>query len=178
MGMTIYSKKLYFLWKIPRLKALLLLNFHMSPLFWKKQDSEWSHDISSDVWVYDINISNNTLEDVWEEVGQLSLDILENREWFFILAPLAGIKLEDIDISVHDDTLIISGIRNKPKEFFDYGIEVKNEECFWWQFQRKVIFPDNVDFSSVKAVMENNLLVVSLPKIRFSGKHIRIEHNS
>ena len=150
----------------------------MSPLFWKKQDlhTEDSKDIDS--WAYDISISYADWNDIWEEVGQLSLDILENREWFFILAPLAGIRLEDIDISVHDDTLVLSWVRNKPKEFFDYGIEVKNEECFWGKFQRKVIFPDNVDFSSVKAVMENNLLVISLPKIRFSGKHIRIEHNN
>ena len=150
----------------------------MSPLFGKKHNQEQDENVTHDTWSYDISISQSSWQYNDEEVGQLSLDILENREWFFVLAPLAGIKLEDIDISVHDDTLVLSWVRNKPKEFFDYGIEVKNEECFWGQFQRKVIFPDNVDFSSVKAVMENNLLVISLPKIRFSGKHIRIESNS
>ena len=149
----------------------------MSPLFWKKQVLDSSQESNVSERVHDINISSHLWEDI-EEIGQLSLDILENREWFFVLAPLAGIKLEDIDISIHDDTLILSWMRNKPKEFFDYGIEIKNEECFWGKFQRKVIFPDNVDFSSIKAVMENNLLVISLPKIRFSGKHIHIEHNS
>ena len=147
----------------------------MSPLFWKKQDSTETEVSTS---AYDVSISNTSGEDVWWEIGQLSLDVLENREWFFVLAPLAWIKLDDIDISVHDDTLVLRWVRNKPKEFFDYGIEIKNEECFWWKFQRKVVFPDNVDFSSIKAVMENNLLVISLPKIRFSGKNIKIESNN
>lgn len=150
----------------------------MSPLFWKKQNHNNYESDTSDTWAYDVSISYSTLGEDSEEIGQLSLDVLENREWFFVLAPLAWIKLEDIDISVHDDTLVLSWMRNKPKEFFDYWIEVKNEECFWGKFQRKIVFPDNVDFSSIKAVMENNLLVVSLPKIRFSWKNIRIESSN
>ena len=115
-------------------------------------------------------------EDFVEEtpVGQIALDVLENHESVYILAPVAGIELWDIDISVHESTLTISGVRNKPEEFYQHEIQVKNEECFWGKFLRNVILPENMDFSSVKAVMENNLLVIHIPKIRFDSQNIKI----
>lgn len=149
----------------------------MSPLFWKTpaaqvpSEERLQHpEISLTQWAY-MGEAYTEADEVW----QLSLDVLENKESIYILAPLAGIRLEDIDIAIEENTLIIRGERNKPKEFFDYGIEVRNEECFWWKFQRKILLPENIDFSSVKALMEYNLLVVSLPKIRFSGKSIKVE---
>lgn len=109
-----------------------------------------------------------------EEVGQIALDVLENPESVYILAPVAGIELRDIDISVHDTTLTISGSRKKPKEFYEHEMLVKNEECFWGKFLRNVILSENMDFSGVKAVMENNLLVIHIPKIRFDSQSIKI----
>jgi HSP20 family molecular chaperone IbpA len=41
-------------------------------------------------------------------VGQIALDVLENHESIYILAPVAGIELGDIDISVNETTLTIS----------------------------------------------------------------------
>lgn len=145
----------------------------MSPLFWNKAHT-WDNSQENDQWHHEVVISQSLSRDD-EEIGQLSLDVLESKESLYILAPLAGIKLEDIDISIHENTLIISWSRNKPKEFFDYGIEIKNEECFWGKFSRKILLPENIDFSHVKAVMELGLLVISLPKIRFSWRHIQIE---
>ncbi len=109
-----------------------------------------------------------------EEIGQIALDVLENHESVYILAPVAGVELKDIDISVHESTLSISGIRNKPKEFYENAMEVKNQECFWGKFLRNVILSENMDFSQVRAVMENNLLVVHIPKIRFDSQSIKI----
>ena len=53
---------------------------------------------------------NAEQEDFVEElpVGQIALDVLENHESVYILAPVAGIELHDIDISVHETTLTIS----------------------------------------------------------------------
>lgn len=122
---------------------------------------EQEENIDEEKWVYEFE---------W----QIALDILENHESVCILAPVAGIELADIDISVHETTLTIRGERNKPKEFYENNMKVKNEECFWGKFKRSVILPDNMDFSAVKAVMENNLLVIQIPKIRFDSTHIKI----
>jgi HSP20 family molecular chaperone IbpA len=66
-------------------------------------------------------------------------------------------------------------MRNKPQEFYEHEMQVKNEECFWGKFLRNVILPENMDFSSIKAVMENNLLVIHIPKIRFDSQNIKID---
>lgn len=110
----------------------------------------------------------------YEEVGQIALDVLENHQSVYILAPVAGVELADIDIAVHETTLTISWVRNRPKEFYENSMQVKNEECFWGRFLRNIILPENMDFSQVKAVMENNLLVVHIPKIRFDSQNIKI----
>ena len=126
------------------------------------------HESDSD-YVYP---EQDTGED--EEVGQIALDVLENHQSIYILVPVAGVELGDIDISVHETTLTISWVRNKPKEFYEHSMEVKNQECFWGKFLRNIILPENMDFSQVRAVMEHNLLVIHIPKIRFDSQNIKI----
>lgn len=144
----------------------------MVKLFWVWNDEEQNNMVESNDTIAFEWASENVSDD--EEVGQIALDILENHEQVFILAPVAGIELSDVDISVHDTTLTIAWERIKPKEFYEHKMEVKNTECFWWRFKRSIILPDNMDFSEVKAVMKNNLLVISIPKIRFESQSIKI----
>ena len=143
----------------------------MVKLFWVGDDDQDDNVVNVSVQQDD---DNDTLEEQGLPVGQIALDVLENHESVYILAPVAGIELGDIDISVHETTLSISWIRNKPQEFYEHEMQVKNEECFWGKFLRNVILPENMDFSSVKAVMENNLLVIHIPKIRFDSQNIKI----
>lgn len=141
-------------------------------LFWVGQDDNHSEASQGEsIW---IQSSDYALPEEVVEVGQIALDVLENHESVYILAPVAWVELADIDISVHETTLTISGTRNKPKEFYEHAMDVKNEECFWGKFLRNVILSDNMDFSQVKAVMENNLLVIHIPKIRFDSQNIKI----
>lgn len=148
----------------------------MFKLFWVGDD-----DHQKQKKIQDEDTSEIYDEDEWEEeedtdhdIGHIALDVLENHESVYILAPVAGIDLQDIDISIHETTLSLSWVRNKPKEFFAHGMQVKNQECFWGKFLRKIILPDNMDFSQVQAVMEHNLLVIHIPKIRFDSKTIKI----
>ncbi len=109
-----------------------------------------------------------------EEIGQIALDIVDNKDSIFIIAPIAGVELEDIDIYLNKTTLTLRGERNKPEELYSQYAEIKNSECFWGKFVRNVILPENLDFSQIKAVMENNLLIVSIPKLRFDSQNIKI----
>ena len=147
----------------------------MFKIFWVGDEDEQKEKIISDEEVYQ---DNNEDEEEYSEnegdIGHIALDVLENHESVYILVPVAGIDLSDIDISIHETTLTLSGIRNKPKEFYAHGMQVKNQECFWGKFLRKIILPDNMDFSQVQAVMEHNLLVIHIPKIRFDSKTIKI----
>lgn len=108
--------------------------------------------------------------DVW----QVAVDILEDDYEIVILAPIAWISLENIDLAFSNSILTISWYRKKP-EIYDGNIVVKNTECFWWKFVRNIILPDNLDFDNIKATMENNLLIVSIKKLFFESKEIKID---
>lgn len=110
-----------------------------------------------------------------EEIGQIALDVVETPEAMLIVAPVAGIDLSDIDVTVQKNTLTIRGIRKKPREIFSDYATIKTSECFWGKFMRNIILPENLDFWSVKAMMENNLLVITLPKLRFGSQNVKID---
>jgi len=145
----------------------------MVKLFGSSDDDE---DVSVPVQNNDEEFNDDFVQE--DEVWQIALDVLENHESVYILAPVAWVELADIDISVHETTLTISWKRNKPEEFYKHEMQVKNSECFWWKFLRNVILSENMDFSQIKAVMENNLLVIYIPKIRFDSQNIKINRIS
>jgi HSP20 family molecular chaperone IbpA len=51
---------------------------------------------------------------------------------------------------------------------------IRNSECYWGRFVRNIILPENLDFEMIKAVMENNLLKVTFPKLHISSQNIKI----
>lgn len=119
---------------------------------------------------WEIDISNELENEVW----QVALDILETPYEIIILAPIAGIELEDIDLTVNKSVLTIKWFRPKPEIYSD-EIIVRNQECFWWKFLRNVILPENLDFDSIKANLENNLLIITIQKLKFSSHSIKID---
>jgi len=125
-----------------------------------------------DVAVLDEEIIED--KDLEEEIWQVALDILETAKELFIIAPIAGIELEEIDLSFDNNILTIKWDRKKPEIYLD-NVVIKNSECFWWNFIRNIILPDNLDFDSIKATLENNLLVITLQKLQFSSKKIEID---
>ncbi len=138
----------------------------MIKIFWVWEDTSWQQ-------VPVQKVDENTPQQQ-EEVGQVALDILDNGDTLFIIAPIAGIELEDIDVYLNDTTLTLRWVRKKPEELYNETTEIKNSECFWGKFVRNVILPENLDFSQIKALMENNLLMISIPKLRFPSQNIKI----
>jgi HSP20 family molecular chaperone IbpA len=91
-----------------------------------------------------------------------------------ILAPVAWIELEDIDLLFNENVLTIKWIRKKPEIYSSTAI-LRNIECFWGEFKRNIILPENLDFEAIKATLENSLLLVTIPKLKFSSQSIKIE---
>lgn len=118
----------------------------------------------------EIDISDELEDEIW----QVALDILETPYEIIILAPIAWIELEDIDLSVNKSVLTIKWFRQKPEIYSD-EIIIRNRECFWWKFVRNIILPENLDFDNIKASLENNLLIVTIPKLKFTTQNIKID---
>ena len=131
-------------------------------------------------WIWEEKNSNELDTEVWEDKNldvdawQLALDIVENPEEIIIISPIAWINLDDIDLLFSKSILTIKWFRQKPDIFVDDSV-VKNEECFWWKFVRNIILPENLDFDSIKASMENNLLIIRIRKLNFPSQNIKID---
>ncbi len=143
-------------------------------LFWV-WDREEYEEIEENELYEDDEVFEDLEEDREEEnLWQIALDILDDGKNLIILAPVAGIDLKDIDLSFYNQVLTISWVRKRPN-FYDEDVFIKNSECYWGKFSRKIILPENLDFEDIKASMENNLLMINIPKLHFQNHNIQID---
>jgi HSP20 family protein len=107
----------------------------------------------------------------WTELARTSqllsgwtpaLDLHEDKDNFMVKVELPGMKKEDIDISLHDGSLSISGERKSEEKFAD--AEVYRSERFVGRFQRTIALPSAVANDQVKAQYKDGILTVTLPK--------------
>jgi HSP20 family protein len=98
--------------------------------------------------------------------GRLALDIFETEETLFIVAPLAGVDPEEIDISISEDVLIIRGDRRFPENLPTSSSKFFTEECFWGPFSRSIVLPSAVNSADIQAKMKKNILIISIPKVK------------
>lgn len=96
--------------------------------------------------------------------GQLSVDVFSTPEEIVIKSTIAGVKPEDIDISINNDMLTIRGERGQETE--DKVEDYYYQECYWGGFSRSIILPVEVDADRVSASIKNGVLTVRLPKMR------------
>ena len=101
------------------------------------------------------------IDEEYEE-GQLSVDVYETENEIIIKSTIAGVKPEDLDISINNDMLTIRGER-KQEENIDEE-EYLYRECYWGAFSRSIILPAEVDTNSVEAELENGILTIILKK--------------
>ena len=90
------------------------------------------------------------------------LDMHEDENNIVVTAELPGMKKEDIDVSLHDGCLSISGERRN--EWENKEAEVYRAERFVGRFQRTVALPTPVESDKVKALCKDGVLTITLPK--------------
>ena len=109
---------------------------------------------------------------------QLDVDILQTSEAIIIIAPIPGVEVKGLDISVENenDVVTIQGKRQMPDSVELGGDEKKylRQECHWGPFYRQIILPQEVNVSEVKAKFKKGILILKLPLLRLqnSGKKI------
>ena len=100
----------------------------------------------------------------------------EGKEAYHIEVDLPGIKKEDVDVKVEDNILTISGkreLKDEVKEENYYKIESS-----YGSFSRSFTLPEKVDIENIKAVSEDGVLEVIIPKLKVltnSVKNIEIQ---
>ena len=90
-----------------------------------------------------------------------ALDLYENGDQFVAVVELPGMRKEDIDISLHDGTLTISGERKRESA---NGEKAQRTERYVGTFRRSITLPTRVDAGKVGATYQDGILKVILPK--------------
>jgi len=89
-----------------------------------------------------------------------AVNVYQDKDQFIVVAELPGLKKEEIEISLHDNTLALSGER-KREGSCELGLLT---ERFYGKYQRSVTLPTSVDPDKVTATYKDGLLQVVLPK--------------
>lgn len=102
-----------------------------------------------------------------------AIDLFEDKDNFVVRAELPGMKKDEIEISLHDGSLSISGERKAEEKYQE--AEVYRTERFFGRFQRTITFPTPVAADKAKAQYKDGLLTVTLPKTEEAKpKHIDV----
>lgn len=117
------------------------------------------------------NDENSVVLQAEEFEGQLAIDVYQTNEAIIIKAPIAGVNLDDLEVSVTDDVINIRGERKKTDEISPESY--LTQECYWGSFSRSYILPVAIDHNNVKASLsKNGVLIITLSKLVKSQTHV------
>ena len=109
-----------------------------------------------------------TLQNLSAQEGQLAVDVYQTDAELVIQSTIAGVKTENLDISIEADTVLIRGNRQEPEEQGEKNYFY--QECYWGPFSRQIILPEETDPSRAEAVMKEGVLTIRIPKIEREKK--------
>lgn len=109
-----------------------------------------------------------------EAEGQLTIDVYQTDSDVVIKSTIAGVKPEDVDVSITNDMVTIRGTRKKDEEV--HTKDYYYQECYWGSFSRSVILPVDVVSEKAEAAIKNGILTVRLPKAdKIKTKKIQVK---
>jgi len=95
--------------------------------------------------------------------GELSVDVYQTPSHIVVKAMIAGVRPEDLDVTITRDMVTIRGKREQHTEgnagdfFF--------QELYWGSFSRTIVLPQEVEVEEAEAVEKHGLLIIRLPKL-------------
>ena len=97
------------------------------------------------------------------EEGQLTVDVFNTPNEIVIKAIVAGVRPDDLDISITRDMVTIRGRREDSREAVDDDYFYK--ELYWGAFSRTILLPQEIEVEEASANEKHGLLTIRLPKI-------------
>jgi HSP20 family protein len=96
--------------------------------------------------------------------GQLAVDVYETEDKLVVKARTAGVNKSDLDVSIADGVLTISGTLSSGDD--TAAIQWHVQECYWGEFSRTLVLPIQVKEDEVEAVLKDGVLTVSFNKVK------------
>jgi HSP20 family protein len=116
-----------------------------------------------------------TWKDDDEIGGELSVDVYETSTNIIVKAIIAGVKKEDLDISLSRDMISIKGSRVSENTIDES--DYFHKELYWGAFSRTILLPQEVDVDKAEAFEDKGLLTLKLPKVD-KGRQAKIKVKS
>ncbi len=98
-----------------------------------------------------------------EQEGELTVDVYQTPDMIVVKSMIAGVRPEDLDISITRDTITIRGKREEEKVARDEDFFTR--ELYWGSFSRTISLPEEIDVDEAEAVEKHGLLILKLPKL-------------
>lgn len=105
----------------------------------------------------------------WDETeedfpGQLAVDVYETDENLVVKARTAGVSKEDLDVSISDGMLTVSGTLSSGDDAGANNWHI--QECYWGEFSRTVALPVQVKEDEAQASLKDGVLSITFPKVQ------------
>ena len=111
-------------------------------------------------------LSNLNQDWMEEHEGQLAVDVFQTEDDIVLKAPIAGVKVDDLEISITDEIVSIKGERKENEEVSRENFFAT--ECYWGGFSRSYVLPIAVDAEKATASLKNGILILRIPKLEKS----------
>jgi len=106
--------------------------------------------------------------------GELAVDVYETDKAIFVKTAIAGVKPENLSLSLTHDMLTIKGKR------YDEETEKRNylcQECHWGAFSRTIILPAEINVTKAEAIFRGGILSIKLPKTKGGNIKLKVEED-
>lgn len=135
-------------------------NNRKSGLYTNRYDDEFETEDDTTVIIQSTHIEEDKEEEPTE--AQLAVDIYETNDSIIVKTMTAGVKKEDLQISVSRESLTIRGKRDNEARAYQHHYH--SQELYWGLFSRTVELPDEIDIEQATATEHHGLVTIKLPK--------------
>ncbi|MEK7461875.1 MAG: Hsp20/alpha crystallin family protein [Patescibacteria group bacterium] len=109
-----------------------------------------------------LQTKSNIFEDN-EDEAQLTVDVYQTPSEIIIKTMVAGVKPDDLDVSITRESVTIRGKRSEDRTVS--GDDYFHRELYWGAFTRTVNLPEEIEVDGAEAVEKHGMLVLHLPKL-------------
>jgi len=115
------------------------------------------------------NDGNTWIEEENDE-AELTIDVYQTSKDIVIQAMVAGVKPEDLELTIARDMVTIRGKRGENRSVDEEDYFTK--ELYWGKFSRTILLPQEIEPEEVDAIEKHGLLTIKLQKIDKEKKNV------
>lgn len=103
------------------------------------------------------------IEEEIDKDAELTVDVYQTPEMIVVKAMIAGVRPEDLDVSITRDQVVVRGTREEERVAREEDYFAR--ELFWGSFSRTIQLPEEIDVDEAEAIEKHGLLILKLPKL-------------